>query len=50
MEDCWGSLVLAYLGNDHGFISKEYIPIGMRSFGRDPTSVGEENETPFRRV
>ena len=25
--------MLANLGNDHGFISKEYISIGMRPFG-----------------
>ena len=24
---------MANLGNDHGFISKEYISIGMRPFG-----------------
>ena len=28
-----GSPTLANLGNDHGFISKEYISIGMRPFG-----------------
>ena len=27
-----GSLTLASLGNDHGFISKEYISIGLRPF------------------
>ena len=27
-----GSPTLANLGNDHGFISKEYISIGMRPF------------------
>ena len=36
-EDCWGLLggrpTLTNLGNDDGFISKEYIFIGMRLFG-----------------
>ena len=36
-EDCrellGGSPTLANLGNDHEFISKEYISIGMRPFG-----------------
>ena len=31
----WGSPTLANLGNDHGFISKEYIFIGMRPFEED---------------
>ena len=35
---CWeflgGSLVLANLGNDQGFIIKEYISIGTRHFGK----------------
>ena len=29
-----GSPTLANLGNDHGFISKEYISIDMRPFGK----------------
>ena len=27
---------MANLGNDRGFISKEYISIGMRPFGENP--------------
>ena len=33
MSGLGGSPTLANLGNDHGFISKKYIFIGMRSFG-----------------
>ena len=36
-HDCWelsgGSPTLPNLGNNHGFISKEYISIGTRLFG-----------------
>ena len=31
--------MLANLGNDHGFISKEYISIVMRSFGEAQNKV-----------
>ena len=35
VEDCWErSPTSTNLGNDHGFISKEYISIGTRHFGK----------------
>ena len=37
VEDRWeggSDPALANLGNDHGFISKEYISIGTRPFGK----------------
>ena len=34
VEDCWERVpTLANLGNNHGFISKEYISIGTRLLG-----------------
>ena len=33
IEDSWEGVPHANLGNDHGFISKEYISIGMRPSG-----------------
>ena len=33
VENCWESPTLANLGNDHGFIIKEYISISTRLFG-----------------
>ena len=34
-----GSPTLANLGNDHGFIGKKYISIGMRPFGEIKNNV-----------
>ena len=48
-ENCWGLLrgnpTLANLGNDHGFISKEYFSIDMRPFG-GPQSKAMRAYTP----
>jgi len=33
------SYILTNLGNDHGFISKKYISIGMRCFGEAQSKV-----------
>ena len=38
-----GNLTLANLGNDHGFINKKYISIGMRPFGEAQSKAGGES-------
>ena len=47
VEDC----SLANLGNDHGFISKEYISIGMKTFGEAQSkAMRADNIIPLWRV